>query len=61
VNSELASPIRQLRRIVGFRNVLIHGYTAIDDAQVWQTLTAQLPELQRALRELLDSADADQT
>jgi uncharacterized protein with HEPN domain len=61
VNPELASRIPQLRRIVGFRNVLIHGYAAIEDAQVWQTLATRLPELQRVLRELLDSADADQT
>ncbi|MBW3543914.1 MAG: DUF86 domain-containing protein [Planctomycetes bacterium] len=28
-----------------FRNLLIHGYDAIDDAQVWQVIAADLPIL----------------
>jgi uncharacterized protein with HEPN domain len=36
VDAQLASSIPDLRRIVAFRNVLIHGYATIDDALVWQ-------------------------
>jgi len=30
-----AGRIEQLRRIVGFRNRIIHGYDNVDDATVW--------------------------
>ncbi|MGH3435429.1 MAG: HepT-like ribonuclease domain-containing protein [Sciscionella sp.] len=49
----LASTIPDLARIVAFRNILIHGYAAVDDALVWQVLTDRLPVLTRTLRELL--------
>jgi uncharacterized protein with HEPN domain len=44
-----------LPRIVAFRNILIHGYATVDDALVWQVLAERLPELQRAMREILDA------
>src|SRR5438477_8925209 len=37
--------ISDFRKIVGFRNVLVHGYEAIDDAIVWKTLEDYLPIL----------------
>lgn len=37
--------ISDFRKIVGFRNVLVHGYEVIDDASVWQTLQDYLPIL----------------
>jgi uncharacterized protein YutE (UPF0331/DUF86 family) len=37
--------ISEFRKIVGFRNVLVHGYEAIDDAIVWKTLEDYLPIL----------------
>ncbi|MGH3621014.1 MAG: HepT-like ribonuclease domain-containing protein, partial [Sciscionella sp.] len=33
-----AAHIPELPRIVAFRNILIHGYTTVDDALVWQVL-----------------------
>jgi len=41
----LAVRITELPRIVGFRNRLIHGYDAIDDALVWGVIEAHLPKL----------------
>lgn len=54
VDPEAASRIPELRRIVSFRNILIHGYAMVDDALVWQVLVDKLPDLQQALSELLD-------
>lgn len=52
VDSGLAAQIPDLRRIVAFRNILIHGYATVDDALVWQVLTERLPTLSEALRQL---------
>ena len=40
---ETASRIDDLRRIVAFRNRIIHGYDAIDDATVWGVVEGHLP------------------
>ena len=52
VDPEVASRIPELRRIVAFRNILIHGYATVDDALVWQALVDKLPGLQEALNKL---------
>jgi uncharacterized protein with HEPN domain len=39
----IAARIPELRRVVGFRNVLIHGYDRIDDAGVWRVIKGDLP------------------
>ena len=51
---ETSSQIPELPRIVAFRNILIHGYTTVDDALVWQVVVDKLPTLQYALNELLN-------
>ena len=57
VDVQLASSIPGLRRIVAFRNVLIHGYATIDDALVWQVLTTRVPALEKVLSRLLGQLD----
>lgn len=51
---ELARRIPDLRRIVDFRNVLIHGYSTVDNEQVWQIVRGSLPGLCRTVSALLD-------
>ena len=41
------------RQIIAFRNVLIHGYDAIDDARVWDAIQTGVPELHRVVVNLL--------
>jgi uncharacterized protein with HEPN domain len=38
IDPTVAARIPDLRRIVGFRNVLIHGYDRIDAASVWHVI-----------------------
>jgi uncharacterized protein with HEPN domain len=57
VDAQLASSIPDLRRIVAFRNVLIHGYATIDDALVWQVLSTRVPALDEVLNRLLGQLD----
>lgn len=50
---DLAGRVPNLRKIVGFRNVLIHGYAVIDDGRVWEIVTTLLPSLRATVTALL--------
>ena len=47
VDPQIAGGISELRRIIAFRNILAHGYAAIDYGALWQVIEEKLPELQR--------------
>ncbi len=49
----LAAKIPDLRQIVAFRNILIHGYATIDRARVWRTVLDDLPRSRGVLHALL--------
>jgi uncharacterized protein with HEPN domain len=51
-----ASRIEDLNRIVGFRNRIIHGYDAVDDATVWGVTESHLPRLLAEVEALLREA-----
>ncbi len=53
-DSEVAARIGHLPPIVGFRNRIIHGYDAIDDATVWGVIASHLPALVAEVEALLD-------
>lgn len=57
---ELIEGIAGYRRIIGFRNVLIHGYDLVDDEIVWSLLTQKLPLLKRQVSDLLTELDSKQ-
>ena len=48
--------ISDYRKIAGFRNALIHGYDAIDDAISWGVITTKLSVLRNELDSLLGSS-----
>ena len=52
-NPEMAERIRGLRRIVAFRNILVHGYATIDRQRVWNVIADDLPKLRADLARLL--------
>jgi uncharacterized protein with HEPN domain len=49
---DLADRVPNLQKIVGFRNVLIHGYAMIDDGRVWEIVTT-MPSLRAIVTALL--------
>ncbi len=53
LDQELAGRIGEYRRIVAFRNILIHGYADVDDRLVWDVVEAKLPILRRDVAGLL--------
>jgi uncharacterized protein with HEPN domain len=56
-DAEIAAKVPELRHIVAFRNVLIHGYAVIDPARIWRTIGENLPPLQTALAALLAASE----
>lgn len=56
VDPGAAAAIPQLKRIVAFRNILIHGYASVDDRLVWGVVEGNLPSLRSALDDLLKTA-----
>lgn len=47
--------IDQAPQIIGFRNVLVHGYDAVSDELVWGIIKEKLPALKRFCGRLLNS------
>jgi uncharacterized protein with HEPN domain len=60
VDPQIADNVAELPRIVAFRNILVHGYAAIDYDTVWRLIEDKLPELQSNLAMLLRAADPSQ-
>jgi uncharacterized protein with HEPN domain len=58
---DLAPRIPDIARIVGFRNVLAHGYDVVDDEVVWDAITTDLPELTASVEAMLGELDASET
>ncbi len=50
---EFAERIPRLRRIVDFRNLLIHGYATVIPDRVWDYTQNDLPELRSVVQKLL--------
>ena len=48
-----AAVLPALARIVGFRNVLVHGYASVDNRIVWGVIETHLAPLLAALKNLL--------
>ena len=52
---EVAARISKHRRIIDFRNLLIHGYDLIDHRIVWSTIAEELPVLLAQVQALLST------
>lgn len=53
IDSETAARISDHRRIIAFRNILIHGYAQVDDRIVWDLAQSRLPGLRDEAATLL--------
>ena len=52
-NPEILKTITDHEKIIGFRNVLVHGYDIIDDATVWSAVKDSMPTLRQEVESLL--------
>ncbi len=53
LDERLVARISEHRRIIAFRNILIHGYADVDDRLVWDVVQRKLPALGREVEVLL--------
>lgn len=53
LDPETASRISEHRRIIAFRNRLIHGYDLLDDELAWDTVKTEIPTLLSEVEALL--------
>jgi len=56
VEPSMARRAPNLGRIIGLRNILVHGYEKVDLGRVWQIIQENLPELRATLAQLLGKA-----
>jgi len=52
-DSFLAARISEHKRIIAFRNLLIHGYADVDDQLVWSVAEGKLPILMAEVNALV--------
>lgn len=53
IDEEFLEKISEHNRIIGFRNILIHGYDVIDEIIVWKAVENHLPILKREIKDIL--------
>lgn len=53
IDPATAQSVTDWRAIIGFRNVLIHGYAIVKHDKTWDIVTNELPILLREVNELL--------
>ena len=56
VDPALAGRVHEISRIIGFRNILVHGYAIVDQPTVWRIVQEYLPALRAAVDTLLREA-----
>lgn len=50
---EIVARVPEHRKIIAFRNIIIHGYASVDDRIVWGVVEADLGALREAVARLL--------
>jgi uncharacterized protein with HEPN domain len=51
----ILNTISEHHRIIGFRNILIHGYDMVDEAIVWNAVKNHLPILIQEIQKILNT------
>ena len=57
---ESKTRIDHARKIANFRNILVHEYSTIHDAEVWRIISESVPTLKREVQSWLAELDAEQ-
>ncbi len=54
IDPTLAARVPNHKQIIGFRNVLVHGYQTLSSERVWEAVQNELPALTQTLEALLE-------
>lgn len=52
-DEELADQIDDAREIINLRNVIVHGYTVVENETIWGIVQADVPRLRDQMTQLL--------
>jgi uncharacterized protein with HEPN domain len=55
IDDAVLETVSEHHRIIGFRNILIHGYDMVDEGIVWNAVENHLPTLIENVRKLLEA------
>jgi uncharacterized protein with HEPN domain len=55
---DVANQVSHYKRVISFRNILIHGYDIVEDPVVWDMITNDLPALYEQVRNLLGTEES---
>ena len=50
---DIVGRFTELRRIIAFRNLIVHGYDSVDSSVIWQAITEKRPVLLAEAQALL--------
>jgi uncharacterized protein with HEPN domain len=53
LDATIAASITDCAQVIAFRNILVHGYSTIDDHVVWAVIQTNLPILRQEVETLL--------
>lgn len=54
VDSQMVGQLGNYPQIIGFRNVVVHGYDVLEHAIVWGVIQNEVPRLVDTVRSILD-------
>ena len=57
VDQLVASKLEGYPQIIGFRNIVVHGYDVLEDAIVWGVVQNEVPQLLIEVQDLLAKMD----
>jgi len=55
IDYDMLARIDSWREIIGFRNVIAHGYDIVEDEIVWVSITRDIPLLESQLKDIVGS------
>jgi uncharacterized protein with HEPN domain len=55
LDENVLNNITDVHRIIGFRNIIIHGYDILDSKIIWDALQHNLPQLKKEIDDLIEA------